>query len=42
MVNDTIEMEELIKNNFLQSEVKKQEFFMNNPVQQTLRRKVEE
>lgn len=42
MVKDVVEMDELIKNNFLQSEVKKQEFFMNNPVQQTLRRQVEE
>jgi hypothetical protein len=37
MVSDVVEMEELIKNNFLQSEVKKKEFFDNNPEQKTLR-----
>lgn len=35
------EMEELIKNNYLHSEVKKQEFFNNNPEQRTLREQVE-
>jgi hypothetical protein len=32
MIQDVNEMEDLIKNNFLQSEVRKQEFFKNNPV----------
>lgn len=33
MITDVNELEDLIKNNFLQSEVRKQEFFKNNPVQ---------
>jgi nitrogen regulatory protein PII-like uncharacterized protein len=41
MINDVNEMEDLIKNNFLQSEVRKQEFFKNNPVQNTLREQVQ-
>ena len=41
MIQDVNEMEDLIKNNFLQSEVRKQEFFKNNPVQNTLREEVQ-
>ena len=41
MIQDVNEMEDLIKNNFLQSEVRKQEFFKNNPVQNTLREQVQ-
>lgn len=41
MISDVNEMEDLIKNNFLQSEVRKQEFFKNNPVQNTLREQVQ-
>ena len=40
LIGDVVEMEELIKNNFLQSEVKKKEFFDNNPEQKTLRKQV--
>ena len=32
MISDMNEMEDLIKNNYLQSEAKKKEFFKNNPV----------
>ena len=42
MVSDVVEMEELIKNNFLQSEVKKKEFFDNNPEQKTLRKQIQD
>jgi hypothetical protein len=31
MLDYYVEMEELVKNNYLHSEVKKQEFFANNP-----------
>jgi hypothetical protein len=42
MVTDVAEMEEIIRKNFLQSEVSKKEFYSLNPVQNDLRRKCEE
>jgi hypothetical protein len=42
MVSDVIEMEDLIKDNFLQSEVRKKEFYSLNPVQNNLRKQCEE
>lgn len=42
MVGDVSEMEEIIRKNFLQSEVSKKEFYSLNPVQNDLRKKCEE
>ena len=42
MIGEVIEMEELIQENFLHDPERKREFFMNNPIQQTLRRNIEE
>ena len=42
MISGYIEMETLIKQKFLFSEEKRRQFFESNPVQQTLRKTVED
>ncbi len=42
MVNGIIDMEVLIQQKFLFTEEKRKQFFQSNPVQNTLRKKVED